>query len=93
MTASSRRPEQGNSLAAEQVVGLGNLIERRTIIEDRQELIGANGRHSAMIDCATSFGVPVMNSSSLSVNPPVGAGASGTFVFRRSYSATKLFKR
>ena len=34
-----------------------------------------------------------MNSSSLSVNPPDGAGASGMFVFTRSSSATKLFRR
>src|SRR6516164_4055022 len=46
--SSSRRSQQGNSLATEQLVRLGNLFERCAPIEHGQEMSGAHG--SALLD-------------------------------------------
>src|SRR5215468_3933666 len=41
-------PQQGNGLAAKELVSLGNLIDRRAPVEHSQEMSGANG--TALLD-------------------------------------------
>src|SRR5262249_44257839 len=91
--SSRRGSQQGNSLAAKQFVSLGNFVDRRAPIEHCQEISSAHGSallNDVLCDVLRRAGDELV---ALSVNPPEGAGASGTLALRRSSSATKLFKR